>query len=184
MIDHSRLPTWLEIFRQLGEPEPRRNRSRCPIHNGNSPTSFSVNEDRGLYHCFACGASGDKMNFVQRVQGCDFKAALGFLGIEAEYKSPKPDPEAIRERTALEAIRNWVKSTGRRLRDEFLYRQRISVYGLEKLRADAESLFGWELLRIAYDGEALNEFLLDEIDMCRTNAERITAWRRWRNAIN
>ncbi len=48
---------------------------------------------------------------------------------------------------------------------------------------DSESALGWELLRIASDGEAKIEYLLDEIDLCRTDAERLRAWRLYRDEL-
>ncbi len=36
----------------------------CPFHNDKNP-SFSVSEEKGLYNCFSCGASGDIFKFIQ-----------------------------------------------------------------------------------------------------------------------
>ncbi len=178
MIRNQTPPSWESIFRMVGEPVPRRRRARCPIHGGDSPTSLSLNEDKGVYFCHVCHASGDKLDFVRKVRGTDFKGALPVLGIEASRKPTQPDPEIIRQREAVEQVREWCRQTGRRLRDHYLTRQRIARYAAEKLAADPESTLGWELLRIASDGEAKIEYLLDEIDLCRTDAERIHAWRR------
>ena len=35
----------------------------CPFHAEKTP-SFSVNEEKGLFHCFGCGVSGDVFDFV------------------------------------------------------------------------------------------------------------------------
>ena len=43
----------------------------CPFHNDKNP-SLSVSEDKGLYNCFACGASGDIFKFVQEKLNLDF----------------------------------------------------------------------------------------------------------------
>ena len=34
----------------------------CPFHNEKTP-SFSVNEEKGFYHCFGCGEHGDIISF-------------------------------------------------------------------------------------------------------------------------
>lgn len=37
----------------------------CPFHTEGTP-SFSVNESKGFYHCFGCGANGDAFDFLTR----------------------------------------------------------------------------------------------------------------------
>ncbi len=181
MIENHTLPPWEAIFHRVGEPAPRCHRARCPIHGGDSPTSLALNEEKGVYFCHVCHASGDKLDFVRQVQGTDFKGALAFLGIIGPCKPPRPDPEIVRQREALEEVRAWCRQTGRRLRDQYLMRQKIAHYAREKLLMDSESALGWELLRIASDGETKIEYLLDEIDLCRTDAERLRAWRLYRD---
>jgi hypothetical protein len=180
MIDSQVLPSWGAVFRLIGEPQPRRGRARCPIHDGDSPSSLSLSEEKGVYHCHACHSSGDKLDFVQRTMGINFVGALSMLGVKAG-KPPKPDPTVVRQRAATGIIRDWCRQTARQLRNEYLMRHRIERCAKQKLVVDSESLTGWELLRIAYDGAAKNEFLLDEIGLCRTDDERLHAWRLYRN---
>lgn len=47
----------------------------CPFHNEKSP-SFSVNAERGLYHCFGCGVSGNTVGFLQKHDGLTFPEAI------------------------------------------------------------------------------------------------------------
>ena len=37
----------------------------CPIHAEKTP-SFKVDEARGIYHCFGCGAHGDAFDYLRR----------------------------------------------------------------------------------------------------------------------
>jgi DNA primase len=39
----------------------------CPFHKERTP-SFTVQESKGQYHCFGCGAHGDVIDFVQTVE--------------------------------------------------------------------------------------------------------------------
>ena len=39
----------------------------CPFHNEKTP-SFSVSEEKGLFHCFGCGAHGDSFGFIMRTE--------------------------------------------------------------------------------------------------------------------
>ena len=43
----------------------------CPFHNEKTP-SFTVNQERQIYHCFGCGANGDVFSFVQEYDKLDF----------------------------------------------------------------------------------------------------------------
>jgi DNA primase len=47
----------------------------CPFHNEKTP-SFTVNDQKGFFHCFGCGAHGDIIGFVMQQDGLDFKDAV------------------------------------------------------------------------------------------------------------
>ena len=47
----------------------------CPFHDDTHP-SLSVNPDKGVFHCFGCGAAGDSLAFVMRKTGLRFPEAL------------------------------------------------------------------------------------------------------------
>ncbi|MCH2108475.1 MAG: DNA primase, partial [Polyangiaceae bacterium] len=51
----------------------------CPFHQEKSP-SFHVNEERGFFHCFGCGESGDVFKFVMKVEGMTFIESVRALG--------------------------------------------------------------------------------------------------------
>lgn len=61
----------------------------CPFHREKTP-SFSVSRDKQLYHCFGCGASGNVITFVEKIENVDFQAAIKILadrvGIDIEEK--------------------------------------------------------------------------------------------------
>ena len=48
---------------------------RCPFHVERTP-SFRVYQRDGHFHCFGCGAHGDAITFVMRMQGVSFIAAV------------------------------------------------------------------------------------------------------------
>ena len=72
----------------------------CPFHNEKTP-SFSVNEDKGFYHCFGCGEHGDIISFVMKSENVDFKTAITELAAQAGLKmpdyKPKPAEQVARE---------------------------------------------------------------------------------------
>jgi DNA primase len=73
----------------------------CPFHNEKTP-SFTVNDDKGFYHCFGCGAHGDAIRFLTDHRGMQFMDAVKELAAKAGMEVPAPDPQAREraERTA------------------------------------------------------------------------------------
>ena len=65
----------------------------CPFHNEKSP-SFYVNDDKGFYHCFGCGAHGDVIRFMTDNMGLPFMEAVKQLAGEAGLEVPAASPEA------------------------------------------------------------------------------------------
>lgn len=73
----------------------------CPFHNEKSP-SFTVSEEKGFFHCFGCGAHGDLIGFVMRIEGLSFPEAVERLAAEAGLEVPQASP-AEREAEARKA---------------------------------------------------------------------------------
>ena len=65
----------------------------CPFHNEKTP-SFTVNDDKGFYHCFGCGAHGDAIRFLTDNRGMQFMDAVKELAAKAGLDVPAPDPRA------------------------------------------------------------------------------------------
>jgi len=65
----------------------------CPFHNEKTP-SFTVNDDKGFYHCFGCGAHGDAIRFLTDNRGMPFMDAVKELAGKAGLDVPAPDPRA------------------------------------------------------------------------------------------
>ncbi|MGZ3723325.1 MAG: DNA primase, partial [Bdellovibrionales bacterium] len=59
----------------------------CPFHNEKSP-SFSVSEDKQVYYCFGCKASGNVITFVQNYQGLTFPETIEYLARRASIALP------------------------------------------------------------------------------------------------
>ena len=65
----------------------------CPFHNEKTP-SFSVNAERGFFHCFGCGAGGTVFNFVMRTEGLSFPEAIESLARRYGVMLPERGAEA------------------------------------------------------------------------------------------
>ncbi|ANU07921.1 DNA primase [Paraurantiacibacter namhicola] len=65
----------------------------CPFHEEKTP-SFTVNDQKGFYHCFGCGAHGDVIRWMTDQRGMAFMDAVKELAAEAGLDVPAPDPRA------------------------------------------------------------------------------------------
>jgi DNA primase len=88
----------------------------CPFHNEKTP-SFTVNEDKGFFHCFGCGAHGDAITFAMRGESLSFPEAVERLAGEAGLEVPRASPEEAARfkeqatlRDATEAACAWFES--------------------------------------------------------------------------
>ncbi|MCL2364669.1 MAG: DNA primase [Defluviitaleaceae bacterium] len=61
----------------------------CPFHQENTP-SFTVNNDTQFFHCFGCGAGGNVLTFVMRIEHMDFVDALKLLADRIHFILPQP----------------------------------------------------------------------------------------------
>ncbi|MDD6055586.1 MAG: DNA primase [Helicobacteraceae bacterium] len=72
----------------------------CPFHQEKTP-SFVVNANKGFYHCFGCGASGDSIKFVMEYEKLEFAEAIEKLAqlynfrLEYEKNAKKDDSYKI-----------------------------------------------------------------------------------------
>ena len=64
----------------------------CPFHKEKTP-SFTVNEEKGFYHCFGCQAHGSVFDFVMETEGLSFPEAVEKLAGEAGMEVPRDTPE-------------------------------------------------------------------------------------------
>ena len=63
----------------------------CPFHDDKNP-SLHVNDEKGLYHCFSCGAGGDIFAFSMNYNNIPFKESVESLAksLNIEIVSNKP----------------------------------------------------------------------------------------------
>jgi len=77
----------------------------CPFHNEKSP-SFTVNRDKGFFHCFGCNTGGDVFKFIELQEKLGFqdtvKHVAGKFGIPIpEMEGSEGQHESAQEREAL-----------------------------------------------------------------------------------
>ena len=88
-----------EVAQYYGHKANRAGFIRCPFHNDRTP---SLKLYTTSYHCFACGAHGDVIDFVGRLYNLEPLEAVRRLNedfsLGLQFDRAPPDPEAQRQR--------------------------------------------------------------------------------------
>jgi DNA primase len=156
-FDRSMLPSPADFYRHNVQRFRRVGRQRavgrCPFHPDRNP-SLSLCLDRGLFHCFSCGASGgDVIDFITKRDGIDFKTAAQSLGAWRSEETPYDRKRRQEARRHWDRIERAAEELKRREREERLLarglihllerdKQRIS----RQLKANTEGDALWEEL--------------------------------------
>ena len=92
----------------------------CPFHGEKTP-SFNIYTENGSFYCFGCGAAGDVISFVMRIENLDYLEAVKFLAQRAGMSMPEDnyDDSMSRLRTRVyeanrEAARFYYRKLGER----------------------------------------------------------------------
>ncbi len=85
----------------------------CPFHKEKSP-SFTINDEKGFYHCFGCGAHGDVIGFTMDYEHLGYREAIEKLAGIAGLSVPKlTHAEVEKEKRAqslnevMEVVTSW-----------------------------------------------------------------------------
>lgn len=118
-IDQTRQLSIAEVVQRYIPDAKNKGRGRltacCPFHQENTP-SFHVDDRKGYFRCFGCGAAGDVIGFVMQQQHLDFPEAVKRLatdhGVPLEYQEQTPeaaerDRQAQLEREAIRVVLNY-----------------------------------------------------------------------------
>ena len=75
----------------------------CPFHSEKTP-SFVVYPETQSFYCFGCGAGGDVITFVRKINNLDYVEAVKMLAGRAGMPMPEEDDKAGRLRSRVPAI--------------------------------------------------------------------------------
>lgn len=60
----------------------------CPFHGEKTP-SFNIYTENGSFYCFGCGAGGDVITFIMKIENLDYVEAVKFLAQRAGMEMPE-----------------------------------------------------------------------------------------------
>ena len=100
----------------------------CPFHSEKT-ASFSVSQDKQIYHCFGCSKGGGVINFIMEIENLSYPDAVRFLAKRVGMEVPEDGS-----------------------RDDAVRRERIYAVNREAARFFYETLYG-------PDGKAMTEYM-------------------------
>ncbi|MBQ2774331.1 MAG: DNA primase [Clostridia bacterium] len=165
----------------------------CPFHNEKTP-SFTVYPETESFYCFGCGAGGDIVTFMRRIENLDYLEAVKMLAERAGMSLPEDgfDDSMAKQRTkVLEANRAAAKffhaqlfsERGREALDYFLNRglkvETIRHFGLGYAPND------WQELKNHLNKMGFDDVLLESANLLRRSDKngRVRYYDNFRNRI-
>lgn len=139
----------------------------CPFHSEKTP-SFTVSEDKGVFHCFGCGEGGDVIRFVEKIENVDFKGAIAHLGLTKETRPTLA--EVKRQRRLRQASKNltaWALALSERIGTqmrEIGNRAHMAQKVLRELPGADKRLLQAEIRRAEREWEILSALDEDMVD--------------------
>ncbi|MFA9387445.1 MAG: DNA primase [Methyloceanibacter sp.] len=100
----TRLPVSTVVSRRVPLKRAGREWKGLSPFNKEKTPSFTVNDQKGFYHCFSSSKHGDIFTFVMETEGLSFPESVERLAGEAGVPMPAPDPQyerAAKERLGL-----------------------------------------------------------------------------------
>ena len=125
----------------------------CPFHNEKTP-SFFISEQRQTFTCFGCGEKGDVIEFIQKYEHMDFKAALRMLfdmsGLpESDWTESKEKTKEEKERDeakkrAGQSLQLAIAVYQKELKEDTVPSRKASAY-LESRGLTKEMIDTWQI---------------------------------------
>ena len=98
----------------------------CPFHGEKTP-SFNIYPENGSFYCFGCGAGGDVITFIRKIENLDYIEAVRFLAQRAGIDMPENSYDE-----GLSNLRKRIYEANREA-GRFFYRQLYTKQGEKAL---------------------------------------------------
>ena len=127
----------------------------CPFHKEKSP-SFAVSADKQIFHCFGCGAGGNVIHFISKIEGLDFKDTLEFLADRSGITLPTSNDAEDSKKEELRAKVFDINKEAAQFFHENLYKptSKDAQEYVKKRKLDNKTL---KAFQIGYSNPSYNE---------------------------
>jgi DNA primase len=165
----------------------------CPFHTEKTP-SFTLDEDKQLFHCFGCGAGGDVFTLVMEKEDLSFPEALRYLA--QKYNIPLPEKKKLSPQyqkleemlhkiseSALAYFRKNLFNTGEgRKALDYLKKRKISEETIQKLKI-GYALNSWDSLLSFFSRKGIPPDQLEKAGLALRRQKKEGYYDRFRGRI-
>ncbi len=132
----------------------------CPFHHEKTP-SFYVNDDKGFYHCFGCGAHGSIIDFTMNHDNLSFIEAVESLAALAGMQVPQSSPEEVKRAKQQKSLYNLLDDAARWMEEQLRKPEHRGAYQYMRDRGISdEQLTNYRIGFAPSDGQAIRKHLL------------------------
>lgn len=103
---------------------------RCPFHEERTP-SFSVSQEKGVYHCFGCSKSGNMFNFIMDIDNVSFYEAVKILADKANIRIEFDEDTYAEDKNKIELLYEINKQAAKYFHENLMSRD--GIYAREYL---------------------------------------------------
>jgi len=165
----------------------------CPFHSEKAP-SFTVDEEKQLYHCFGCGAGGDIFTLIMEKENLSFPEALRFLAEKYNIKLPerkKLSPQLVKLEEELFKInedalaffkKNMFNTKEGEKALQYLQKRNITSETIQKLKI-GYSMNSWDSLISFFQGKGIKPKILEKAGLVLYNEKKGSYYDRFRGRI-
>jgi len=165
----------------------------CPFHSEKAP-SFTVDNEKQLFHCFGCGAGGDIFTLVMERENLSFPEALKYLAEKYNIPLPKRrefSPQLqkleeklfkINENTLAFFKKNLFATKEGEKALEYLKKRDISEETIQKLKI-GYALNSWDSLLSFFKEKKVPPKLLEQAGLVLYNQKKDSYYDRFRGRI-
>jgi DNA primase len=165
----------------------------CPFHSEKAP-SFTVDDEKQLFHCFGCGAGGDIFTLVMVRENLSFPEALKYLAEKYNIPLPKKrefSPQLqkleeklfkINENTLAFFKKNLFATKEGEKALEYLKKRDISEEIIQKLKI-GYALNSWDSLFSFFKEKKVPPKLLEQAGLVLYNQKKDSYYDRFRGRI-
>jgi len=165
----------------------------CPFHSEKTP-SFTVDNDKQLYHCFGCGAGGDIFTLVMEKENLGFPEALRYLAKKynirlpdkKKFSSQKLKLEEMLYKISENALAFFKKNLFNTKEGQkalgYLEKRKISEEIIQKLKI-GYAMNSWDALLSHFQGNNISPGVLEKAGLVLRRQKKEGYYDRFRGRI-